>query len=71
MVRIWGRINYFRICRQTDRAFQIKSEGKAYPFLLTILKPCGFQTFHCMTVLCELFEGLYSPVSDLKRGLQP
>lgn len=48
MVRIWGRINYFRICRQTDRAFQIKSEGKAYPFLLTILKPCGFQTFHCM-----------------------
>jgi hypothetical protein len=32
MVRIWGRINYFRICRQTDRAFQIKSEGKAYFF---------------------------------------
>ena len=28
MVRIWGRINYFRICRQTDRAFQIKSEEK-------------------------------------------
>ncbi len=28
MVRIWGRINYFSICRQTDRAFQIKSEEK-------------------------------------------
>jgi hypothetical protein len=34
-----------------------------------ILKPCGFQTFHCMTVPCELFEGLYPPVSDLKRGV--
>ena len=28
MVRIWGRINYFSICRQTDRAFQIKNEEK-------------------------------------------
>ena len=28
MVRIWGRINYFSICRQTDRAFQIKSQEK-------------------------------------------
>ena len=28
MVRIWGRINYFSICCQTDRAFQIKSEEK-------------------------------------------
>ena len=34
MVRIWGRINYFRICRQTDRAFQIKSEEKR-PFSMT------------------------------------
>jgi len=60
MVRIWGRINYFSICRQTDRAFQIKSEEKR-PFSMISIALKKEQM---------MFEVLLPLQIDLAFGLQ-